>query len=264
MFSELHFGVDNGRAKTVYCHCAYTNLVPDADKNQLLKGLSESGLAFEVVPDLCQLAAAKDEKLLRWAGCENLNIIACFDRAVRWLFHMAGVKLNHDNVRIFNARTQKPESIITALAADKCVQKSSSQIDIHKQGNWLPWFPVIDYDRCKNCKQCLNFCLFGVYSLSDEQTVRVTRPENCKTNCPACARICPHTAIIFPKYNQSPINGDVVDDETVEEVTQKVNLAELLGGDIYENIRKRSASREGFSDKQAVLNEKENNSSNKI
>ena len=24
---------------------------------------------------------------------------------------------------------------------------------------WLPWFPVIDYDRCTNCMQCLSFCL---------------------------------------------------------------------------------------------------------
>ena len=29
---------------------------------------------------------------------------------------------------------------------------------------WKPWFPVIDYDRCTNCMQCLSFCLFGVVS----------------------------------------------------------------------------------------------------
>ncbi|MEM9803556.1 MAG: hypothetical protein AAGA20_24785, partial [Planctomycetota bacterium] len=31
-------------------------------------------------------------------------------------------------------------------------------------GAWTPWFPVIDYDRCTNCMQCLSFCLFDVYS----------------------------------------------------------------------------------------------------
>ena len=32
-----------------------------------------------------------------------------------------------------------------------------------RHGEWKPWFPVIDYDRCTNCMQCLSFCLFGVY-----------------------------------------------------------------------------------------------------
>ncbi len=26
-------------------------------------------------------------------------------------------------------------------------------------GAWKPWFPVIDYDRCTNCMQCLSLCL---------------------------------------------------------------------------------------------------------
>ena len=25
----------------------------------------------------------------------------------------------------------------------------------YKHGAWKPWFPVIDYDRCTNCMQCL-------------------------------------------------------------------------------------------------------------
>ncbi|HRQ88427.1 MAG TPA: ferredoxin family protein, partial [Bacteroidia bacterium] len=32
-------------------------------------------------------------------------------------------------------------------------------------GAWKPWFPVIDYDRCTNCMQCLSFCLFDVYGV---------------------------------------------------------------------------------------------------
>ena len=32
-------------------------------------------------------------------------------------------------------------------------------------GAWKPWFPVIDYDRCTNCMQCLTFCLFDVYGV---------------------------------------------------------------------------------------------------
>ena len=44
----------------------------------------------------------------------------------------------------------------------------------------------------------------------DEATVRVARPSHCKTNCPACARVCPEAAIVFPKYSVAPFNGEPV------------------------------------------------------
>ncbi|MEX0741998.1 MAG: ferredoxin family protein, partial [Phycisphaeraceae bacterium] len=65
-------------------------------------------------------------------------------------------------------------------------------------GEWKPWFPVIDYDRCTNCMQCLSFCLFDVYGVSSEQKIEVHNNDNCKTNCPACSRVCPEAAIMFP------------------------------------------------------------------
>jgi hypothetical protein len=61
------------------------------------------------------------------------------------------------------------------------------------------WFPVIDYSRCTTCRKCVDFCLFGVYALSDGAVV-VGNPDNCKNGCPACARTCPQRAIIFPHY----------------------------------------------------------------
>lgn len=64
------------------------------------------------------------------------------------------------------------------------------------------WHPVIDRGRCVNCKQCLRFCLFGVYEFDAQSTVRVTSPDNCKPGCPACARICPSSSIMFPLYEK--------------------------------------------------------------
>jgi NAD-dependent dihydropyrimidine dehydrogenase PreA subunit len=66
--------------------------------------------------------------------------------------------------------------------------------------SWKPWFPVIDYDRCTNCMQCLSFCLFDVYGVSEDNKIQVQNNDNCKTNCPACSRVCPEVAIMFPKY----------------------------------------------------------------
>jgi NAD-dependent dihydropyrimidine dehydrogenase PreA subunit len=149
-------------------------------------------------------------------------------------------------------RTQSPEEIIRELMKDDGLlmieDKSAPGVNhpssiINNQSAWVPWFPVIDYDRCRNCKQCLNFCLFGVYTLSDEGQVEVRKPAGCKTNCPACARMCPQKAIIFPKYADPHINGDEIPDEA--QVGQPHEVAPT--GDILERIRQHSAGRKRFA-----------------
>jgi len=126
--------------------------------------------------------------------------------------------------------------------------------------SWKPWFPVIDYDRCTNCMQCLSFCLFDVYGVDSEQQIEVVNQDNCKTNCPACSRVCPEVAIMFPKYGSGPINGEPVSETDVKREKMKVDISSLLGGDIYARLRDRSVkaksrfSRERSSDK--ALNER--------
>lgn len=121
--------------------------------------------------------------------------------------------------------------------------------------SWKPWFPVIDYDRCTNCMQCLSFCLFDVYSADADQQIQVSNQDNCKTNCPACSRVCPEVAIMFPKYGSGPINGEPVSEGDVKREKMKVDISSLLGGDIYARLRDRSTtaksrfSRERSSDK---------------
>ena len=106
---------------------------------------------------------------------------------------------------------------------------------------WKPWFPVIDTARCTNCMQCLSFCLFDVYGVSDDNRLRVENPANCKVNCPACSRVCPDVAIMFPKYHAGPIDGGPVSDADVTREKMKVDISALLGGDIYAKLRERSA-----------------------
>jgi Pyruvate/2-oxoacid:ferredoxin oxidoreductase delta subunit len=64
------------------------------------------------------------------------------------------------------------------------------------------WYPVMDGSRCINCGHCLQFCLFGVYGTGSDGQVDVRNPDQCKTGCPACARICPQSAIMFPLYEK--------------------------------------------------------------
>jgi Pyruvate/2-oxoacid:ferredoxin oxidoreductase delta subunit len=125
---------------------------------------------------------------------------------------------------------------------------------------WKPWFPVIDYDRCTNCMQCLSFCLFDVYGVDEEQRIQVQNNDNCKTNCPACSRVCPEVAIMFPKYASGPINGAPVDESDLEREKMKVDITSLLGGDIYSSLRQRSeAAKSRFSKERSpdkALNER--------
>jgi Pyruvate/2-oxoacid:ferredoxin oxidoreductase delta subunit len=119
-------------------------------------------------------------------------------------------------------------------------ESERAQHNALKHGDWKPWFPVIDYDRCTNCMQCLSFCLFGVYGVDDQQRIQVQNNDNCKTNCPACSRVCPEAAIMFPKYKSGPINGDLVSDADLQREKMKIDISALLGGDIYAMLRERS------------------------
>jgi Pyruvate/2-oxoacid:ferredoxin oxidoreductase delta subunit len=127
---------------------------------------------------------------------------------------------------------------------------------------WKPWFPVIDYSRCTNCMQCLSFCLFDVYGVSAEKKIQVQNQSNCKTECPACSRVCPEVAIMFPKYRHGPINGEEIKADDVRREAMKVDISALLGGDIYSMLRDRSEkAKSRFSkerDDERALKERQN------
>ena len=134
---------------------------------------------------------------------------------------------------------------VTGLTADEIlalVQQSNPPSTAPTTGKrWKPWFPVIDFSRCTNCMQCLSFCLFDVYGATTEGKIQVQNESNCKTDCPACSRVCPEVAIMFPKYKAGPINGDEVNSEDLRREAMKVDISALLGGDIYSLLRDRSA-----------------------
>lgn len=140
---------------------------------------------------------------------------------------------------------------ITDLSTEEIVSRAKSAVEdngTRALGLWKPWFPVIDYDRCTNCMQCLTFCLFDVYGVNHKDEIQVQHQDHCKTDCPACSRVCPEVAILFPKYKKGPINGDVVRKEDIQREAMKVDVSALLGGDIYSSLRSRQKNaRERFS-----------------
>jgi NAD-dependent dihydropyrimidine dehydrogenase PreA subunit len=88
------------------------------------------------------------------------------------------------------------------------------------------WYPVIDYSRCTNCMECLDFCLFGVYGVDGLDRLVVENQDNCKKGCPACSRVCPEQAIIFPEYKTAAIAGAPVG--AIGGL--KIDLTKLFGG----------------------------------
>ncbi len=89
------------------------------------------------------------------------------------------------------------------------------------------WYPVIDYSRCTNCLECLDFCLFGVYGVDSIERILVENQDQCKKGCPACSRVCPQQAIIFPEYKSAAIAGA----DTGAVGGLKIDLSRLFGGD---------------------------------
>ena len=88
------------------------------------------------------------------------------------------------------------------------------------------WYPVIDYSRCTNCMECIDFCLFGVYGVDQLDRILVEEQDNCKKGCPACSRVCPENAIVFPHHKTPAIAGADGDVGGI-----KIDLSKLFGGD---------------------------------
>jgi NAD-dependent dihydropyrimidine dehydrogenase PreA subunit len=94
------------------------------------------------------------------------------------------------------------------------------------------WYPVIDYSRCTNCMECIDFCLFGVYGVDKLDRIAVEAQDNCKRGCPACSRVCPEQAIMFPDYKTPAIAGAPVGAVT----GLKIDLTRLFGGDVKDAL----------------------------
>jgi hypothetical protein len=110
--------------RIVYCHCAYAKVVPEEVKQEVLRDLTASGVSFDAVADLCEMAARRDPWLEQVAGGGPVRIAACYPRAVTWLFASAGAPLPDQGIQILNMRTESAAAIASALTASGEVEGS--------------------------------------------------------------------------------------------------------------------------------------------
>jgi len=214
----------------------------DSQRVAVLRSLLNKGHAVTCVQKGGAVADSQQGSVL---------VLGRFREAIPEDQHNSGVSL------VFRDLEGLDEAATTAL-----VEQQRAIAATPEPGKWKPWFPVIDYSRCTNCMQCLSFCLFEVYGVSKDNKILVQNESNCKTECPACSRVCPEVAILFPKYRHSPINGDEVSSDDMRREAMKVDISALLGGDIYAALRDRSAkSKSRFSkerDEDRALKERQN------
>lgn len=113
-------------SRILYCRCAFAQVVPQETKDAVLQNLCDSGASFESVSDLCEMAARKDARLEELIdGEEPVKIVACYPRAVKWLFHNAGISLpeskdstegeDESGVEVLNMREQSADEITSRL-----------------------------------------------------------------------------------------------------------------------------------------------------
>lgn len=232
--------------RILYCRCSSAAVLPAETQLKVQQGLAESGLPHDAVADLCALAARHSPLLSELASASRLTVLACHPRAVKWLFAAGGAPLRDEGVEFLDLRKAPAAQALGAirdLAAEAAGGAGAAAAEFHGEtaaaAEWKPWFPVIDYERCENCQQCLGFCLFGVYGLSADGKVQVQNPASCKTGCPACARVCPSAAIIFPKYAHAPINGGEVSPNAPLSEPVQIDKAALLSGDVMKILQER-------------------------
>lgn len=174
----------------------------DPPPNGLARSLCDAGFDVWVVPNLYH--AGEDSWL--WSELKKLEgpmafVMPLHPRPIEALLRRHGV---------WNAESLAIDSrqVDSEVAAELCSRlkpppgqgpmRSFDEIITER------WYPLVDESRCTHCGSCFQFCLFGVYVIDAEKKVRIANPDKCKAGCPACSRICPQGALMFPLYEKDP------------------------------------------------------------
>ncbi|NSW95174.1 MAG: hypothetical protein HPY62_10760 [Bacteroidales bacterium] len=234
-------------------HILFCNCRGERINSELLKvvdsHLRELKVKTTRISDLCGIAVTSKEIIADLLKKDSdFLVLGCYRRTMDLIFRQvldnSGNGFNYSHVNLIGLSVNEAIEELDKFCSTS--HGINEYTDISEDSGWPSWYPVIDYSRCSSCGQCADFCLFGVYEKTGDR-ILVTNPRGCKNNCPACARICPSTAIIFPKYKSGGAVGgsDEIDDKE-EQQRQAKDIDNILGGDVYEALRKRKEMRKSI------------------
>ncbi len=192
-------------SRVVLCRCSNRKLL------HIPEDIGDSLRAFKevvYVDDLCSSVVENPAKVAEICNGDTV-VLACHKRAVSALLDYAKAGKVKE---IFDLRSGDASSFITYANS---LPKGEASVSVVPEST-NAWYPCVDYDLCINCLKCMDFCVFGVYA-KVEGKLKVVAPENCKDNCPACARVCPKSAVIFPKCPDLKISGKIEDESPAED-----------------------------------------------
>ncbi|MCL5104788.1 MAG: hypothetical protein M1133_11835 [Armatimonadetes bacterium] len=174
-----------------------------AIENELARLCVIAGTDVVITPHLYHISEGSDV----WnalSALENEIVLVCWlhPRPAQLLLNLHGIRSKVLDLVTFSTavdcRAAISDLIFTSAKGPTTVGKISEIDEPVSQR----WYPVLDTSRCKNCGHCLQFCLFDVYGYGADGGLTVVNSDNCKPGCPACSRICPEGAIIFPLYEK--------------------------------------------------------------
>ena len=248
----------------IFCKCRGERISPET-LDIVETRLQYTNAEVFILDDLCGIAIKNTDALTGlFHNSKEVMIIGCYYRTMNIIFNQIKkyteeIPAGWHHLNLAELTSDEAVKRIMEFNGDKGGKPVISKISY--EGDWPSWYPVIDYKRCTDCGQCADFCLFGVFE-RDGAVVKVANPESCKNNCPACARICPSTAIIFPKYKHGgAIGGSDEIDEISEQGRQTRDISDILGGDIVTALENRKLRRKSIILKEAMRKaqeEKEN------
>jgi NAD-dependent dihydropyrimidine dehydrogenase PreA subunit len=199
--------------KVTICACVSRSFIDKDKVTGIAVAFEKNGYAVTIEADLCKKVMQRSPDMNDIAAG---IIMACYPRAIRshfnWLDIEIGqvIDIRNNGYNDILSPFEIPCSDADNINGKKIFRKKIEQFTIETGID--AWYPTIDKKKCSECGKCHDFCLFGVYTIENKK-VKVVNPQNCKNNCPACARICSNQAIIFPKYEKSPINGGTIQEE---------------------------------------------------
>ena len=213
----------------LFCRCT-SGIISDDKINAIAEVVQKSGARVVELNDLCALSIDNAGELRKLNNrFQKKIVIACYPRAVENILNQASSPFQE--MKVLNFRRLSAVEIEAELADMNGNRQENHEV-LSSDLKVPAWFPVVEKKRCTDCGQCAKFCLFGVYRYSDKQLI-VENPLNCKNNCPACARSCPVSAIIFPRIKEDGAIAGAEPDEV------RIDLSQQQTGSLLTRIQQR-------------------------